>query len=98
MSPLYFEDNGTAQREDDYGYEELKSKILPDAMNVAQEVHVDFQVHDIVVQGDRAHADVRYTSRARLELPSGSLWDSHKEFNRIELARQNDRWQIVSGL
>jgi hypothetical protein len=61
-------------------------------------MHVSFVVHDIVVTGEHAHADIRYSSRARLDLPSGTLWDSHREFNRVVFARENDAWRIVSGL
>jgi hypothetical protein len=98
ISTRYFEDNGTPQPDDDYGYQQLKDKILPDAMNVAKEVFLDAQVQDLVVQGEQAHADVRYRSRARLELPNGSLWDSHRDFDRIRLEKEEGGWKIVGGL
>lgn len=99
LSPRYFEDNGTADQSDDYGYEELTSKILPESMKVAEEIQLEVEVQDIVVSDDnRAHADVRYRSRIRLKLPSRTLWDTGRDFNRIELARENGVWRIVSGL
>jgi hypothetical protein len=98
VSPKYFEDNGTPDPTDDYGYGELKDKILPESFAVAAEMHVSFDVHDIRVEGEKAHADIRYDSRARLELPSGTLWDSHREFNRVVFAREDGAWRIVSGL
>jgi len=98
VSKKYFEDNGTPDQSDDYGYEELASKIMPEALAAAKEMYADFQVHEVVVEGDKAHADLRYDSRAKVELPSGSLWDSHREFNRVEFQRENGRWMIVSGL
>ncbi len=100
ISPSYFEDNGTAQRDDDFGYTELRAKILPESMALAKELYLELVVHDITVDDDagRAHADVRYQSRARIEMPAGSLWDSHKEFDRIELVREDGAWRIVSGL
>lgn len=98
VSPRYFEDNGTPQREDDYGYAELKDKILPESLQAAKEIFVDVEVQDIAVEGDRAHADLRYSSRTQLQLPAGSIWDTHREFNRIELAREEGTWKITSGL
>ncbi len=98
VSPRYFEDNGTPQPDDDYGYQQLKDKILPEAMNVAKEVYIEAKVQDLVVKGDQAHADIRYSSRARLELPTGTLWDSHRDFDRIRLEKEDGAWKIVGGL
>ncbi len=98
VSERYFEDNGTARQEDDYGYAELKGRILPESLATTQEVQLDLLVQDIVVEGERAHVDLRYNSRARLNLPAGEMWDSHKDFNRIELLLEKGNWRIVSGL
>ena len=80
------------------GYHELTTTILPESMTVTKELYVDFEVYEVSIEGDTAHADVRYSSRARLELPSGSKWDSHKEFNRVKLSREGGSWLITSGL
>lgn len=98
ISSRYFEDNGTPQPDDDYGYQQLKDKILPHAMNVAKEVYIEAKVQDLVVTGDQAHADIRYNSRARLDLPTGTLWDSHRDFDRIRLEKEDGAWKIVGGL
>jgi hypothetical protein len=98
VSPRYFEDNGTVDPRDDYGYTELKERLLKDSMDTAKEVYVSFEVHEIGVSGDRAYADIRYNSRTRLELPAGRLWDTHGDFDRIEFAREDNVWKIVSGL
>lgn len=98
VSKNYFEDSGTPDAEDDYGYKELSTEILPESLAAAEEMHVTFQIHDIVVSDDLAHADIRYASRVRINLPSGPLWDSHREFNRVEFAREDGTWRIVSGL
>lgn len=98
VSANYFEDNGTTNQADDYGYQELKSRVLPDSLSAAKEVHVSMNIQDIKVIGDNAIADVRYNSRAQLALPSGTLWDSHRDFNRITLTREGKDWKITSGL
>ncbi len=98
VSTHYFEDNGTIDPRDDYGYTELKERLLKDSMDTAKEVYVSFEVHEIGVQGDHAFADIRYNSRTRLELPAGRLWDSHGDFDRIEFVREGTVWKISSGL
>jgi len=98
ISPTYFEDMGTSNPEDDYGYDVLVGEILPRSLKTATKLQIDMRIQDIFVEGDTAHADVRYKSRARLALPSGTIWDSHQEFNRVGLTRENGRWMITSGL
>ncbi|OGQ77540.1 MAG: hypothetical protein A2289_08150 [Deltaproteobacteria bacterium RIFOXYA12_FULL_58_15] len=98
VSTAYFEDNGTPDPRDDYGFEQLKTEILPKSLDVAEEIFVSFQVHDITVDDETAQADIRYNSRARLNLPTGTLWDTHREFNRVIFALEDGAWHIVSGL
>ena len=98
VSTQYFEDCGTPDPTDDYGYHELKDKIMADALQNAKEVFVNFQVFDIQVRGDQGRADLRYNSRTRLDLPAGQLWDSHRDFDRLEFIREKGEWKIISGL
>ena len=98
ISESYFEDMGTADSEDDYGYEYLRDTVIPQTMQIAGKVVVNFSVHEIQVEDQLASADIRYNSRARLDLPTGAVWDSHKEFNRLELKRENGKWLITRGL
>lgn len=100
VSSRYFEDMGTPAADDDYGYEEFKTSVLPKSMEVTRELYLDLQIYDIVVEEEknRAFADVRFQSRARIELPSGDQWDRHREFNRIELVKEDGAWRVTSGL
>ena len=98
ISTTYFEDNGTPDPHDDYGYTELKEKLLTESMALAKEVYLSFEVHDVMVDGDRAYADVRYATRTRLDFPSGRLWDTHRDFNRINFAREAGVWKVIGGL
>lgn len=97
VSPKYFEDMGTTDQKDDYGYDQLKA-LLPQSFEATKEMTVAMDIHAINVEDDHAYADVRYASRARIELPSGTSWDTHREFNRIEFIRENGNWMIISGL
>lgn len=98
VSRSYFEDNGTPDPKDDYGFLELRESLLADALGTAKDLSLSVQIYDIEVDGDRAWADLRYMSRARLEFPSGRLWDSHRDFDRIEFLREDGQWLIVRGL
>lgn len=101
VSKSYFEDMGTPQQDDDYGYETLKDKILPKTFSAVDDIFLSIDVHDIVVRDNDnyAHVDIRYLSRAKVRLPEGEpTWDSHKEFNRLIFAREDGRWMVVSGL
>ncbi|MEC9466559.1 MAG: nuclear transport factor 2 family protein [Myxococcota bacterium] len=98
ISPDYFEDMGTPTDKDDYGYQHLIDVVIPKSLEIAKEIYVSFEVHDIEIDGEQAWADIRYNSRAKLELPSGELWDSHKEFNRIRLNRIDGKWLVTAGL
>jgi hypothetical protein len=95
----YFEDMGTIDQADDYGYKHLIETVIPSSLQVAQEVYLTFEIHNIEVDGDSAWADVRYNSRAKLGLSSGDLWETHKDFNRIEFSMSEaGRWVIKAGL
>ena len=98
VSESYFEDMGTADPGDDYGYEHLRDVIIPTSMKVVGKVMADFIIHEIIVDQDKAHADIRYTTRSRLDLPTGPLWETHREFNRVEFQLEEGRWLITRGL
>ncbi|MCK5688922.1 nuclear transport factor 2 family protein [Myxococcota bacterium] len=98
VSPKYFEDSGTPSPKDDYGYAEFRDQILPRSMAAADEIHLSFDIHEVIVKETIAWADIRYSSRAKLKLPAGSMWDSHQEFNRITFVLEDGKWKIISGL
>ena len=98
ISKSYFETLGNSDPKDDYGYQELTERILPRSFSTAKEIQLNFEIHDVVIEGADAFADIRYHSRAKLELPAGTLWDSHREFSRIRLSREGQQWLITGGL
>ena len=98
VSRRYFEDNGTATNRDDFGFLELDGHLMRETLAVAKELELQVQLYDIVVRGDHAHADLRYAMRTRMELPGGRFWDTHRDFNRIEFAREQGAWKVISGL
>ncbi|MEL6544786.1 MAG: hypothetical protein AAFQ82_09175 [Myxococcota bacterium] len=98
VSERYYEDNGNADPADDYGFFELRDQVLPETLEATKEVYLTLEIQDIVVEEEKAHVDVRFSSRARIEMPSGSSWDTQRELNRIDFVREDSGWRIVRGL
>lgn len=97
-SSSYYEDNGNADPKDDYGFSDLQKRVLPEAFKRLNEVRVDLEIRDVQVLDDRAQADVRFTYKAKMALPSGEKWHTDTEVNRLEFAKEGESWKIVSGL
>jgi hypothetical protein len=98
VSTQYFESMGTTSPKDDFSYAQFKEKVLPRSFEMAKEVYVSFQIHEVKVKGDKAQVDLRYNTRIRLDLPAGSEWKNAKDFDRVELIREAGTWKIVRGL
>jgi len=98
VSKNYFEDMGTQNTDDDYGYHELKETYAPQFLANAKEVYLTFQLHDLYTEKNRAWVDLRYNTRARFEFKTGSMWDTHKDLNRLELVLEDGKWLITRGL
>ena len=98
VSPTYFEDMGTVENDDDFGFDELKSSILANNLERIAELYLKIDVHAVEVEGDEAYIEIRYRTRAKLDLPSGSTWSQESDFSRVNFALEDGRWLIASGL
>ena len=98
ISPTYFEDMGTIDNKDDFGFEEFKATLLNDNIEKIAELYLKIDVHDVQVEGDQAFIDIRYRSRAKLSLPSGNTWTQDSDFTRVNFLREDGRWLVASGL
>jgi len=97
-STRYFEDNGNADPNDDYGYGDLRDRVLPDTFKRLSEVQLEVEVREIRVDKDRANADVRFSYRAKMALPAGDKWNVDTQLNRLQMTREGKEWKIISGL
>ena len=94
ISPTYFEDMGTIDNRDDFGFEELKTDILAQNIDKIAELYLKIDVHDVQVKGDQAFIDIRYRTH-KLALPSGSTWTK----TAISSRRYPQRgWSLDSSL
>lgn len=98
ISPTYFENMGTVDNQDDFGFDELKSTILNDNIEKIAELYLTIDVHAVEVEGDQAFIDIRYRTRAKLALPSGNTWTQGSDFSRVSFSREEGRWLVASGL
>ncbi len=104
VSPQYYENaSTTATSSDDYGYRELKERVLPMLLDNVKEVQYRLLVTRIDVVGDRAQADYEYWAKFNYTEGSQEGWRTLNDFNRLELSKQlgpsgRQEWKIVGGL
>lgn len=89
---------GTIDNKDDFGFEEFKTSILSENIEKIAELYLKIDVHDVQVEGDQAFIDIRYRTRAKLALPSGSTWTQDSDFSRVVFLREEGRWLVSAGL
>jgi hypothetical protein len=97
-STRYYEDNANADPADDYGYNDLRSKVLPETFKKLSDVRLELEVKTVKVDKKKAYADLRFQFQAKMALPAGDKWHADTELNRIELEEEDGRWMIVKGL
>lgn len=97
-SEKYYEDNANTDPSDDYGYSDLRTKVLPDTFRRLSEVRLELEVKTVKVEKKKAYADVRFQFQAKMALPAGEKWHADTELNRIELEEENGEWKIIRGL
>jgi hypothetical protein len=98
-SPKYYEDNGNGDPTDDYGFSDLRTRVLPETFLRLAEVRLEIEVKEIRVDKKRALADLRFVYQAKMALPSGEKWHADTELNRVELEQDAEgKWKIIRGL
>ena len=96
-SPDYFEDSGTPQADDDYGYEGLKQVLARRLTQVAQ-IRYSLQYMKIEVKDKIAHVDVYIDGSFQINTPQGMKWDRKQEPHRMELIFDGKRWLFRRGM
>ena len=75
----------------------LRSSKPTFAQNIDKiaELYLKIDVHDVQVKGDQAFIDIRYRTRAKLALPSGSTWTQDSDFSRVNFLKEDGRWMVA---
>ena len=99
VSKRYYENSGTTETDsDDYGYQTLRDKVLPQLRQNIEDVQYRILLRDITVKGDRAWADYEYYYRFKYIEGGKEGWSQKNDFNRLTFAKENGQWKIISGL
>lgn len=94
----YYENAGTTDATtDDYGF----SGVLPMLEAVrehVEEARIDVEVHEIVVDENRAEVLFDFGITMLYRVGENSRWETNRDVARFQLQREETGWMIVSGL
>lgn len=101
-SQKYFEDSGTPQPNDDYGYAGL-STILGSRLQRVQSIRYDIQYKKIKIGSDgRAEVEAFLSGAFELQGEAGERYRRVSDFHRFVLERSDDggssKWKFLSGM
>jgi hypothetical protein len=97
-SKQYFEDGGTTQANDDYGYDALRG-ILTSRLGRVQSLRYDIEYQRVTVRGDRAEVDTFLNGAFELQSETGERHHRVNDRHRFELERTtNNKWRFLNGM
>lgn|GEM_PF-2266562 len=100
ISPRYHETKGTADPDDDYGYDYVKKKLLSPSFQALKVYAFYIRVEKITYPTPN-EAQVILLTRAVYQYPRGQYnagWDRDVNRHIMRLERYRGRWMIVRGL
>ncbi|HZZ84950.1 MAG TPA: nuclear transport factor 2 family protein [Anaeromyxobacteraceae bacterium] len=97
VSPLYFDDAGTADPADDMDYGQLE-RALPGDFEKLAGVRLEIGVKQVTVEGDQATAEVFYDGHFRVVTPRGEVAKAEADVQRMRFHHEKSGWRFVSGL
>ena len=97
-SKRYFEDGGTPQANDDYGYEGLRA-ILTSRLGRVQSLRYDIEYQKVTLRGDQAEVDAFLNGAFELQSETGERYRRVNDHHRFVLERQsNGKWRFLNGM
>ncbi len=97
VSPAYYDDAGTVDPSDDVDYKALP-QVLRDTFSRISQVRVEFGVTDILVNGNKAQAELFYDAKYRVSTPRQEIAKRDTDVQRLMFERDGQTWKIISGL
>jgi hypothetical protein len=97
VSDKFYEDSGTNDTSDDYNKDGLRTYFI-EHFKTIKKCNLEIVLKDVKVTNDKATIDYRYVARYLMALPSGEKWQLTDDVNQMELARENKKWLITSGM
>lgn len=100
ISRRYFANAGTtAESDDDYGYDYLESRVLPNLRDDVKSIQYQITLRNVTFQGEgRAYADFEYWYKFFYVDGGKDRWVSKNNFNRLEFVKEDGVWRIIGGL
>lgn len=95
--PSYYEDSGTPQGYDDYGYDGLK-EVLRKRLAQVKTLRYNIEYRRVQIKGHHAQVDIRYDASFQLATEMGDRWERKQNDKRIELENDGKRWLIIAGM
>ncbi len=98
-SQNYFEDGGTPEASDDYGYDGLR-QILTNRLGRVSSIRYDIQYRNLRVKGNRAEVDAYLNGAFELVSDVGERYRRINDMHRFVLERRDGSspWRFVSGM
>jgi hypothetical protein len=100
-SERYFEDAGTPQAGDDYGFDGLRN-ILTSRLRRVQSIRFDIEYRSIMVNGDQAEVEVLLNGAFELRGETGDLFRRVSDIHRYVLEKSKTggvaKWKFLSGM
>lgn len=96
-SDKYFEDSGTPNAVDDYGYDGLKF-VLANRLTRLRSIRYDIQYRGAKVENNRAEVEVFLSGAFELIGESREAYRRIGDHHRFVLEKSGDKWKFVSGM
>jgi hypothetical protein len=97
----YFEDGGTVQAGDDYGFEGLRT-ILTGRLQRVQSIRYDIEYRSVQIKGDRAEVEVFLNGAFDVQGEAGERYRRVSDIHKFVLERAKDggssKWRFLSGM
>jgi hypothetical protein len=100
-SPHYFEDSGTPQADDDYGYAGLRD-VLTSRLSRLKAIRYEIEYRKVRYRGNTAEVEVFLNGSFELSSDSGDRYRRVADYARFMLERvpgpNGPRWLFLSGM
>lgn len=96
VSDRFFDDNGTIQTTDDRDYDQLREELA--RFEELLDVRYEVRYRRVTMRPDRILVDYTFTASYKIATPDGDHWERRLRDNRIELAREEGEFRIISGI
>jgi hypothetical protein len=101
VSPAYYDDAGTVDAGDDVDYKSLPG-VLKETFSRLSQVRIEFGITGIEVNGNKAHVDLFYDAKYRIQTPRTEIPKRDTDIQRLIFQREGEKdaqtWKIVTGL